>query len=212
MAFDLKDFFESLDHKRLKQKWKRILNVLELPADHYSVFKAVTKYAWVERDALFKHLGITRTKQSSWRGPICTPKQFREQVRTKDKSTSLVKTRIGAKGVPQGSAISALLSNLYMMDVDKRLASLAETKGGLYRRYSDDILIVCHPDEKTEMENELRKQMISELLSLHDGPGKFTTATFQLNTKGDLTSDRPLQYFGIYFRRPTCSGPISNRG
>src|SRR5207249_363402 len=73
MAFDVKDFFESLDHKCLKQVWKQVLDVRELPPDHYAVYRAVTRYAWVERSALFKLFGITKRKLKSWRGPICTP-------------------------------------------------------------------------------------------------------------------------------------------
>ncbi len=199
MAFDVKDFFESLDHKRLKQQWKQVLNVAELPPDQFAVFKAVTRYAWVERESLFEILGITKKKLADWRGPICTPKQFRDLVRTENQATGLIEVRKGGKGVPQGSAISALLSNLYMVPVDMRLAELAKARGGLYFRYSDDILIVCPPSAKTELEAELRTQMDSAGLLLHDGPGKSTIATFELNAEGNLCTDRPLQYLGFSF-------------
>jgi len=48
MAFDVKDFFESLNHKLLKSQWKAVMAVKELPPDHYSVFRAITQYSKVE--------------------------------------------------------------------------------------------------------------------------------------------------------------------
>jgi hypothetical protein len=43
-------------------------------------------------------------------------------------------------GIPQGTPISAALSNAYMMPLDKRIVEARGSVGGLYRRYSDDIL------------------------------------------------------------------------
>jgi hypothetical protein len=95
--------------------------------------------------------------------------------------------------------MSALLSNVYMIPVDTRMAELAKARGSLYLRYSDDILLVCPPSAKNELEDELRKQMEAAGLRLHDGPGKSTIATFELNAEKRLGSDRPLQYLGFSF-------------
>lgn len=199
MAFDVKDFFESLDHKLLKQQWKQLLGVPELPPDHYAVFKAVTRYAKVDREALFQVFGITKKKQKHFRGPICTPEQFREKVRTNDQAKGLIKVKSDGKGVPQGSAISALLSNIYMIPVDLRMVAFAKANGGLYFRYSDDVLIVCPLDKKSHAEGDLRKLMISVGLQVHDGLGKSTIAVFTTTDLHTLTCDRPLQYLGFTF-------------
>jgi RNA-directed DNA polymerase len=199
MAFDVRDFFESLDHKHLKQNWKSLLGVRELPPDHYAVFKAVTRYAWVERVALFKLFGITKKKLKGWRGPICTPGQFRQMVRSSTPSGRLIKTKTDSVGIPQGSPISALLSNLYMMPVDVRMATLAKTHGGVYKRYSDDILIVCPLTERNALEGELRRLMANVGLLLHEGAGKAVVAQFSRNDLGGLECDRPLQYLGFTF-------------
>lgn len=45
-------------------------------------------------------------------------------------------------GIPQGSAISAVLSNVYMIDFDKKIQQFVENLNGLYLRYSDDFIIV----------------------------------------------------------------------
>ncbi len=198
MTFDVKDFFESLDHKRLKQHWKQVLDKCELPPDHYAVFKAVTRYSWVEREPLYKLFGITKKKQKQWRGPICSPEEFRTKVRSK-KQTGLIKVKTDGKGVPQGSPISALLSNIYMLSADARMAPLVKEQGGLYFRYSDDILLVCPCDKRVELETQLRKEMDSVGLALHDGPGKSTVAMFISEEGGILNCDRQLQYLGFTF-------------
>ncbi|WP_195270551.1 reverse transcriptase/maturase family protein [Eubacterium sp. 1001713B170207_170306_E7] len=45
-------------------------------------------------------------------------------------------------GIPQGSAISAVLSNVYMIDFDKKLYNFIHKFDGLYLRYSDDFIII----------------------------------------------------------------------
>ncbi|RZK28154.1 MAG: hypothetical protein EOO61_22455, partial [Hymenobacter sp.] len=39
LAFDVTKFFDTLNHRFLKQAWVALLGVEELPADHYTVFK-----------------------------------------------------------------------------------------------------------------------------------------------------------------------------
>lgn len=45
-------------------------------------------------------------------------------------------------GIPQGLAISAILSNVYMIEFDKTLKLFVDKFNGLYFRYSDDFIIV----------------------------------------------------------------------
>jgi len=45
-------------------------------------------------------------------------------------------------GIPQGSAISAILSNIYMLEFDKKNNCYIHSQKGLYMRYSDDFIIV----------------------------------------------------------------------
>jgi RNA-directed DNA polymerase len=199
LTFDVKDFFESLDHRLLKQQWKTVLGVDELPADHYAVFKAITRYSWVERDVLFRRFGVTKKKQKDWRKPICTPQEFRALVRGQDSGTGLIETKTDGKGIPQGSPISALLSNIYMLPIDSRMAMLAREQGGLYLRYSDDILLICKPNDCTKLTTALEEAIRDAKLELHDGLGKRSVCEATRDTEGVLTCHPPLQYLGFSY-------------
>lgn len=199
LTFDVKDFFESFDHRLLKAQWKEVLGVTELPKDHYNIFKAITRYSWVERDALFKQFGITKKKQKDWGQPICTPEQFRTLVRHGEAGVGLIQTKADGKGVPQGSPISALLSNIYMLPVDRRMTTIASERGGLYLRYSDDILLVCKEEHQREMTDALETAMKEVKLELHDGLGKRSVCNVTTNADGMLLSHPPLQYLGFAF-------------
>lgn len=52
-------------------------------------------------------------------------------------------------GIPQGSPISAIFANVYMIDFDEKLNDFTKRLKGLYRRYSDDFIIVI-PNVKQE--------------------------------------------------------------
>lgn len=199
LTFDVKDFFESFDHKLLKQQWKTILNVEELPPDHYNVFKSITRYSWIERGALLAQFGITKKKQKDWRQPICTPEQFRTLVRRGPSGTGMIQKKTDGKGIPQGSPISALLSNVYMLRVDRRMAGLAKERDGLYLRYSDDILLVSKPEHKDEMQKALEEAMRSAKLELHDGLGKRSVCHVANTADGVMACRPPLQYLGFSF-------------
>ncbi|MFO0875675.1 MAG: antiviral reverse transcriptase Drt2 [Phycisphaerales bacterium] len=199
LTFDVMDFFESFDHRLLKEQWKAVLGVDELPADHYNVFKAITRYSWVERDALLAQFGITKKLLKSWRQPICTPLQFRTLVRRGGAGSGLIQSKTDGKGIPQGSPISALLSNVYMLPVDRRMAALARERNGLYLRYSDDILLVCELEHETEVRESLEVAMREAKLALHDGLGKRARCEVTRTVEGPLACRPPLQYLGFSF-------------
>ena len=50
MAFDIENFFNSLNHRYLKSAWCRLLGKKSLPPDHYNVFKSVTDFTYVHCD------------------------------------------------------------------------------------------------------------------------------------------------------------------
>jgi hypothetical protein len=58
VALDISSYFESLDHALLKAKWEMLLGVNRLPDDHHHVYKAVTKYAFVDKMNVYERLGF----------------------------------------------------------------------------------------------------------------------------------------------------------
>jgi len=145
MCFDVTGFFDNIDHQRLKRRLKWLLGVDELPDDWYRVFRSVTRYSHVRKADLMAHAVFgPRLKQRSADRPLATLKELKAaEIPIHTNGTGI--------GVPQGTPISASLSNLYMVDFDVTMKALADQRGALYQRYSDDILIICKPECADEL-------------------------------------------------------------
>jgi hypothetical protein len=147
-ALDIKGFFDHIDHAKLKSVWATLLKKTILPLDHYCVFKNVTRYASVDRDALYRKLEFIGPKflpnGRSTEGylvrrvplQVCDARSFRKKV------ANLIQVNKEPHGIPQGSPISDVLANMYLIDFDAKVASELAKCGGSYYRYSDDILII----------------------------------------------------------------------
>ena len=144
MIGDFTGFFDNLDHQYLKQQWCNLLGVDQLPPDHYRIFKNITRYSTWELDDLLELNGLPMTrvgrKKLNSQYTVLTKEQYK-------KYRSHIKKHTDSFGIPQGSPISALLANVYMMDVDRKIKDIVEQCSGLYMRYSDDFIIVIPLDE-----------------------------------------------------------------
>jgi RNA-directed DNA polymerase len=69
-------------------------------------------------------------------------------------------------GIPQGTPISSVFSNLYLMDFDRSLIDACALAGGLYQRYSDDILVICPVGKEAELTNIVTKSLADHRLTL----------------------------------------------
>lgn len=142
MIGDFTHFFDNLDHDYLKRQWCSLLKCDRLPDDHYSVFKNVTAYSKWELTDLLALNGFSdnragrRSLNSQVR--VLTPQQFKE-------NRSHIVKNTDHYGIPQGSPISAILANVYMLEVDKLIHDVILGLGGMYMRYSDDFIIIL-PD------------------------------------------------------------------
>lgn len=96
------------------------------------------------------------------------------------------------QGIPQGSPISAALSNIYMLPFDAKLKAFVEANGGLYRRYCDDILVVV-PQMDVKPVFQFVESALDELkLTMQ------SAKTLQCHFAAQK-SDRPLQYLGLVY-------------
>lgn len=105
---------------------------------------------------------------------------------------------LAGKGVPQGSALSPILSNFFLRDLDRDGASNS------FRtiRYADDIAIACQSYDETLAAYEWLKQRTDALgLQIHKLGGKKS----QIHTLGE--KHQGVEYLGFYLRI-TGSGTI----
>lgn len=142
---DFTGFFDYLDHQYLKRQWCNLLEADNLPPDHYTIFKNITRYSVWELDDLLRLNGLPLTRKGirdlNSRPIVLDRKKYKQ-------NRSNIKKHIEPYGIPQGSPISALLANVYMMEVDKKIKEIVNQCSGLYMRYSDDFIIVLPVKEE----------------------------------------------------------------
>ncbi len=132
---DFTKYFDYIDHRYLKDRLCKVLGEDSLPEDYYTVFRSITKHSWFELDEIREYKGLDR-KEFNKLERIFTPEEFRSFKKGR------IHTNINRYGIPQGSAISATFSNVYLIDFDKQINDYVASKGGFYRRYCDDFIIV----------------------------------------------------------------------
>jgi hypothetical protein len=194
-AFDIEKFFDSLSPKVLKQRWADLLNEKYLPADHYNLWKSLTNFAFVDREALYEKLNIADGSSIKHLPRLCEPKVFRETVREKHR---LIQHQ--PRGIPQGSPISAVLANIYMLQFDEVIASEIKKRGGSYFRYCDDILLII--PGAVESEDAGVAAFVKDALdqiSLSVNKGKTEIAAFNNHGGTVKCESRPIQYLGFLF-------------
>lgn len=93
------------------------------------------------------------------------------------------------KGIPQGSAMSAVLSNIYLLEFDRDIYEKGKAEGFIYRRYCDDLLIICNPDKVNEIKDYLMNKIHKEyFLTIQDE--KTDVVDFKKSKKGKIRSFR----------------------
>lgn len=192
MIGDFTKFFDKLDHGYLKQQWCSLLNVKQLPADHYAVFKNITKYSKWELSDILRINGLEDSlkgiRQLNERQRVLTKEQFQ-------KGKSAICRNSDSLGIPQGSPISGLLANIYMMKVDKRINDMVLQKNGLYMRYSDDFIIVL-----PELKHSGAIWLIKEIITIFNA------------TPGIELQIEKTQYFSFENRKIcNCSNEIDGK-
>ncbi|QID16298.1 hypothetical protein G3580_00850 [Nitrogeniibacter mangrovi] len=192
VALDVKGFFDNLDHDVLKCSWAKMLKSRVLPKDHFSVFKSITKYSSVRRDEIFGLFGISENNPKAGRVRICEAVEFRNRVRV----GGCIKRNSHNFGIPQGSSISALLSNIYMFDFDVAACEMVKKYGGRYFRYCDDMLFVVPKSMRNSVAGEVRGRIRS--LKLDINTKKTEICAFTKIAVGH-ECDKPLQYLGFVF-------------
>ncbi|MFL8801462.1 MULTISPECIES: reverse transcriptase domain-containing protein [unclassified Clostridioides] len=159
---DFSKFFDRLDHSYLKEKLYDVLKCDKLPKEHYAIFKNITNFTYINRNDILEYKGINDKEYNKLDKIFETSKEFqsfKKKYLKKHRDSYEGKKNIG---IPQGSSISAVYSNIYMIDFDKNINNYVTSNKGMYRRYCDDIIIVipiCDDEEyikHTEKINAMR--------------------------------------------------------
>src|SRR5690606_24484866 len=146
--------------------------------DHFNVYKNITRFSHVDIVDIFevfknriytrkanklgepleiKQKKIDKIKYLRNQNAIafCNEQEF---FKLKGKLLQPSKTRIVNSqevyrnfGIPQGSPISSVLANIYLLYFDTLINKYISEKGGIYRRYSDDMVVVCRINYKDEL-------------------------------------------------------------
>ncbi|MDR4954475.1 reverse transcriptase domain-containing protein [Chryseobacterium sp. ES2] len=194
ITFDIKSFFDNLDHKLLRNVWMNILEVDRLPPDHFNVFKNITRYSYVDIVDIFKEFKNVIYTQRKYKNNLygkiktkrvsrvkflrnqdtiafCTVKEFLKKKNKLLKNSKKVKKDGNLIernfGIPQGSPISSILANMYLLDFDIEINNLVKNFG-IYRRYSDDMIVVCPINLKNNIEDSVYKKIQNFKLEIQE--------------------------------------------
>lgn len=155
---DFKNFFDTLDHKLLKERLAKILNVKQLPPDWYNIYKSLTKFAYIDKDTLNNSDNpLVQKNNISYFKCIRDFRKFQKQFKCKLNKNSY--------GIPQGNSLSGILANIYAIDFDKCMSEISQNFNGFYQRYSDDFILVLNIEELSEQYGDDYIEKVNEIIA-----------------------------------------------
>lgn len=155
---DFSKFFDCINHRYLKENIKCVIGEMSLDAADYAIYKNVTKFTYVEADDIESEKSLYRKDMRNF------DKYFETDEFHVFKKRYLHKNEKDYQ-IPQGSSISAVYANIYMIDFDKRINDLVISKRGMYRRYCDDIIIIV-PMKYEDIKRGRNEQIARDIYSI----------------------------------------------
>ena len=161
--------------------WCKVIEEDDLPLDQYKIFRSLTKYSYVNYASFLKHFNINLNKlekeqRKKYKGKQRAPKGYQSlldlipndingpsflnkmELLRKRKLVTINRNKdrsLSKNGIPQGSAMSALLSNIYLAEFDSQIFKKGQKEGFVYRRYCDDLLVICKPNQVNQLKDYL---------------------------------------------------------
>ena len=230
LAIDLKSFFSTLSHTILYDTWASLLNLKELPPDHKRVFNACTNFSYVLYEDLktknnyrFDESKLAKIRrEKGYKSFFASNEAFRASIKAGElpiykNPFRRMNEETGQKemrGIPQGLPISAVLANLYLLDFDKNIIeNIVKKHGAHYRRYSDDILIICKPSIVSEIDTYINELILAYKIQISSDKTErflFRKMIYNKNQESRITAikltekkcviDCPATYLGFEFR------------
>ncbi len=144
MIGDFTSFFDRINHQYLKKQLCDLLQVDRLKAGYHAVFKRVTNYDYWDLKDIYRLNNLNPKKRTDKIKMNSKPRILSQSDYKKYRSH--IRRHQDNKGIPQGSSISACLANVYMLEIDRLINEFVVACGGIYRRYSDDFIIILPMD------------------------------------------------------------------
>lgn len=206
ITLDISKFFDSLDHFVIKKQWCRVLETTNgLPPDHYTVYKNIVNYRYVDAKLLQQKLRFKfKDLQKKGIKQICSPQIFREKVLPFLSDKNVI-------GIPQGTTISDVIANMYMLDFDIIMHKFALKYHGYYRRYSDDILLIIDNIHRNKPIKFIEKliQLTGKTLKINknktlvssfkNAKNKVNCQTYKIHNNQFSKIGKPFEYLGLSF-------------
>ncbi len=191
ITHDIEGFFNNINHNLLKDKICKISNLEQLDNSFYKVFKSLTKYRYIEYNNFVKNgQKINKNRYAIYKAL----KDIFQENKTN-------------RGIPQGSPMSGLLANIYLVDFDTQIKESFPSI--FYRRYSDDLVFVCSEKQKDILLNFIDDKIRSSLVNIK--PSKSFISYFNKDEKnvifcskvtnglGETQGRNYLDYLGLEF-------------
>lgn len=199
-VIDFVSFFDGLDRGYLIKQLRRLFPDGYIPNDYHCVLKNVLHYSYINMEDILGLSGLPCTRKGiehlNKRKSVMSLKDFR-----KHKKRLIHKE---SRGIPQGSPLSGLLANIYLMEFDQWASSLTGEASGLYRRYCDDAIFVF-PGEDTSLSRAIIEKIdeIPGLESQEEKTGLFRYrkgVIAELSSNGEIKKQNAaLSYLGFTF-------------
>lgn len=171
VSLDFSGFFDNITHRKLKDNIKTILGKEEIPAAMYNVFKNTTKYSYINKEEIDEYIiqkygeqKLKELRKNHKLKRIMSCAEYREF-----KKKNLYKNK-KPYGIPQGSGMSAVCSNIHLIHFDQDMVNWAKHHNALYRRYSDDLIIII-PTKFNRKDISCYKKEIMEIIEKYKDHG-----------------------------------------
>ena len=189
---DITGFFDNLNHKVLKDKICKINGTDMLDENLYKVFRSLTAYKYIYCNDFINKKIKKKVKNNKY----AIYKILKGIVNEN-------KTNIG---IPQGSPISGLLANIYLIDFDNQINTIFPDV--YYRRYSDDLIFVCKNEQKENLLKFIEEKIKEYFLEIN--PTKSFISYFKIANDvhicdkvtdglGNKTGRNYVDYLGLEF-------------
>jgi hypothetical protein len=124
------------------------------------ILNNVTRYRYVFENEVIEELKKNKKTyfyERKRRGKqLCRIEDFNKLINNK----KFIRVNNKKSGIPQGSPISGLLANIYLLDFDEFINTiLKKYKTRFYQRYSDDIIIVCPAGKEKEIYRKIESKL-----------------------------------------------------